>query len=229
MPGEVDQVETDTNAQVEQAPEAQTPAVEQKADAGAGIQKRIDELVAEQHEWRRRFESERQQNQELLAALVSNQTQSRQQDPYAGVELDPDDKRKIESVLAPTMKQIMQRQRQMEHLLVQSQAREVAAQYGDPRVTELASKLVATWAQRGLDGWTPADAADMALAQVIKQERQKGAGKKAPVRSEEPDVLTQQSRATAPRGRTRPQNFDNLSPEKQLEIWEAEGIDDLPF
>lgn len=232
MPGEVDQGTQDPIAQGQQTA-AETPETVVQDQQPNGVEKRIAELVAAQHEWQRKFQAQEEQNQQLMSLLLQQQQQgprAQPQDPYAGVELDPDDRKKIEAVISPQLKQLQEMQRQMQFQFELAQVQQAASVYGDPRITELSVRLLQDWRQKGFSGWTPADAVDHAMGLLAKTERAKRTGQGAPAEIP-PSVVTQQSLPATmrqPAGRLS-SNFDNLSTDQQIALLEKEGLDDLPL
>lgn len=215
---------------------AQTP-VQQPVEApqgSPGAEARIQELVAQMHETRRQAEAVQEQNRQLMLAMMQNQqTAQRPPDPYAGVEVDPDDRRRVEAVMAPMIRQMQETQRQMAEQVSRNQARQHAERaYGSPIVADLADKFAGEWQRKGLTGWTPEDAATYALGVAVDMERRKGGkgGATPPAPNftapKSPPLITQSSAPSAPS--RRPHNFDQLPEAKQLQILEDE-IGDLPL
>lgn len=205
-----------------------------------GIEKRIAELVAGQHEWQRRFEEERNQReqaQQMLATVFQQQQAQFQQqrpDPYAGIEVEPEERQKVEAVMNPFLQRMADQQRQMEAMLARQRARSYAERVvnNDPRVADLAERFVAEWSQKGYTGWAPEDATRYALGVLTEQERVKNAGQRPAPQNQPvapPPLLTQNAPPPVPEYRARrPANFDQLPAEKQMAILEQE-VGDLPL
>lgn len=204
-----------------------------------GVEKRIAELVAGQHEWQRRFEEERSQReqvQQMLATVVQQQQaqfQRQQPDPYAGVEIEPEERQKVEAVVNPYLRQMAEQQKQMEALIARQRARSYAERVvNDPKVADLAERFVAEWSQKGYTGWAPEDATRYALGVLTEQERQKNAGQRQVTQNQQtvpPPLLTQNAPPPIADYRSRrPANFEQLSADKQMAILEQE-VGDLPL
>lgn len=163
-------LENSPNAQGQQA-EAETPDVEGQSNESAGspqndgFQRRIDQLVGSKKQTEEQLAQERAQAQAKeseylrVIAQLSAQVPQAIRDAEPQVEVDPEERKRIEAVFGPRLKAMESYLAQVEAQTAVQQVRQQAqAQYGDPAIADEAAKLIATWKQKGFTGWTPDDA-----------------------------------------------------------------------
>jgi len=162
------------NAQgTEQAavPPQQTPSVPE------GIQKRFDELTANWRQTEAKLQEREQAFQQLqqhnaeLVSLVATLAPKATEPQAPAVDIDPDEKRKVEAVLSPQLKAMEQRLAALQAQLAESRFQQVAAQE-DPRVVAEAQKLLQVWQRNGYSGWTQEDAIVYARGKLAASDRQ---------------------------------------------------------
>lgn len=142
--------------------------------AGSGIQKRIDELVGKGKAEAERFAQESAAKDAQIAELVravAAQSQQRQTAPDPADDLDPEERRKFERLLAPMQAEFKQTLARIEAQASQQRVRAVAAQVGDPRIEARAEQLMGIWQRAGHTGWVPEDAVRYAAGEIALAER----------------------------------------------------------
>jgi hypothetical protein len=201
-----------------------------------GVQKRIDELVAQREQERRERSEERQMFQAqvtaLTAAVEANRHQQQtvtQQQP--AVEVDPAIAAQVQALMGPTLKQyeqtIRHQQQQLAEMQYQQQLNVVP-----PNVKTRADALLAEARRRGLQGWDYMDVLKMAAGEEVlagrwtpqqAQAALNGAGQPRDERGRfgaNAGAMTTQSAPPqhAPQNDALPQNFDSLHPAEQERI-----------
>ena len=142
-----------------------------KQDPFAGIQSRIDQLTAKYHESEARVQAKDEQINNLVQQLIARQSTPAEQDPYAGIEVDPQQRELLDRVLNNKLskfEQIIQRQDAMLRGMAAASQVEaaVAGKQVAPEVVAKAKQLVQAWNQSGLQGWKPEDALIYAAGQL---------------------------------------------------------------
>lgn len=223
--------ENQPSAQAEQtqAPAEPAPAINE------GIQKRIDQLVAEKAE-------EQRQKNELLAKVLELSARPAapapapapvpEVDPLAqfGERLDPSVQEAIRAQAAALKKQydaiLAQQQAQFTAQLSEMQVYQQAASSGVQIPDEVKSKAAAIARQHGT---SPDIALKLAYGEFAMEAQKKTAGVRGYVPPATP-VMT--SAAPAPqqnRGPARPAGFDDLDYRDQAKWLEANGFEDSPL
>lgn len=127
----------------------------------AGVEVRINQLVAEREEARRQMEALQTQAQQretqYLAMLERMSTQQAQAAQPAAPEIDPALAAAMQHYLKPMQEQFAQVQQQLYQQNAQM-AFQQRAQQEDPRVVQQAQTLLAQWKRDGKTGWNPEDA-----------------------------------------------------------------------
>jgi hypothetical protein len=150
----------------------------QETQQTTGVQKRIDELVAQRHQMERefnaKFEAMQAQNAELLRTLAATAQSQRAPEPPP-FEFEPEEKAKFDYIARQHMAPVQQYVAQLEAQLFGSQVHQAAARAGvsDPEVVAHAAKLAEGWARAGLmkSGVTTMDnAIDIALGMKARGE-----------------------------------------------------------
>lgn len=159
-------------------PGQNTPAIPES------IQKRFDELTANQREAERRYQDAMALNQQLLARVAAPPPPVAQQGPSAPVITLPEG---TDPALAQAFKAqqdyfaqaLAQQAKSFEQTvqtsmggvrMTQEQMRvQQAAQGEDPAVAQLAQKLYQDWTQKGHTGWNPEDAITHAKGMLAAQ------------------------------------------------------------
>lgn len=219
--------ENDPTAQGQQAAaETQNGESNQQAQVSPGVQARIDELVRKQHEMESRFSAELRAKDEFIQNLMIQTAgggQGGQQQP--AVDIDPDLQKQIEAVTQPYIKRLEQVMQRVESGLGQQQIR-AFGNGEDPRVVQRAEALLVGWRKAGLQ-FSPEDALTFARGEIAKADASKNnqsRNARGQFNALSESVITHQGGQTqnpAPRGNDAlPQDFDSLSPSKQLEILE---------
>jgi hypothetical protein len=133
----------------------------QEAQQPAGVEVRINQLVAEREEARRQMEALQSQAQQreaqYLAMLERMSTQQAQAAQPAAPEIDP----ALAAAMAHYMKPLQDQFAQVQHQLYQQNAQmqfQQRASQEDPRVVQKAQELLSQWKQTGKTGWNPEDA-----------------------------------------------------------------------
>lgn len=212
--------------------EAVIPPTDQQAQGAPatqqfeGIQKRIDELTA-------KFRGEQEANQHLLAqnqelmrtiAQIAEKNIAATYEAAPQVEVDPEDRRKVEAVFTPYMRKLESMVQQLSSQVASSQVASVA-QGEDPRVVQRAQELMRGWRSAGKQGWEPQDAVIYARGEVAtldatkaakaRDERGRFAGQAPPLQGTgAPPPITQ------PQTGALPANFDSLDIDRQLDLLE---------
>ena len=217
-----------------QAEQAQAPSQPEAPAVNEGIQKRIDQLVAE------RAESERQKNELLARVLELSAKQSAptpvapvpEVDPLAqyGDRLDPSVQEAIRAQAAAIKRQydgiIAAQQAQFSAQLSEMQVYTQAAQSGVQIPDEVKAKAAGIARQHGT---SPDIALKLAYGEFALEAPRKTAGVRGYVPPTTP-VMT--SAAPAPqqsRGPARPAGFDDLDFRDQAKWLETNGFDDSPL
>jgi hypothetical protein len=147
----------DVQQEVNQTEPAAQPPTQPAPNPHEGFQARINEVVAEKHEYRRRAEQLEQQVMQLMATVATQQ-----QRPEPEVEFnDPDAAKAFNAMQQRMAAQLEQMQRKFDAQLQQVQFQQVGQQFApnvDPVVQQRAAQIWQTWQQRGLQGYTPEDA-----------------------------------------------------------------------
>lgn len=218
-----------------QAEQAQTPSQPEAPAVNEGIQKRIDQLVAE------RAESERQKNELLARVLELSAKQSApapapapvpEVDPLAqySERLDPSVQEAIRAQAAAIKRQydgiIAAQQAQFSAQLSEMQVYTQAAQSGVQIPDEVKAKAAGIARQHGT---SPDIALKLAYGEFALEAQRKTAGVRGYVPPATP-VMT--SAAPAPQqrqGPARPAGFDDLDFRDQAKWLETNGFDDSPL
>lgn len=196
----------------------------------SGIEKRMGELTARWKSAAEESAAKDAQIAQLVQALASREERVAQ--PEVQMDIDPDDRRKMESVISPAMKRLEQQYAQLERRLQTQQVQHVVSKVKDPRVAQRALQLEAQWAQRGLPGWTAEDAVRYAAGEIALADQEAG-GQAALERDRfnrgGSPVLAGHANPPAPRNQnTRPANLESKSLEEQIAFYEK-SIGDEPF
>ena len=218
-----------------QAEQVQTPSQPEAPAVNEGIQKRIDQLVAE------RAESERQKNELLARVLELSAKQSApapapapvpEVDPLAqyGDRLDPSVQEAIRAQAAAIKRQydaiLTQQQAQFRAEMSEMQVYTQAAQSGVQIPDEVKAKAAGIARQHGT---SPDIALKLAYGEFALEAQRKTAGVRGYVPPATP-VMT--SAAPAPQqrhGPARPAGFDDLDFRDQAKWLETNGFDDSPL
>lgn len=218
-----------------QAEQAQTPSQPEAPAVNEGIQKRIDQLVAE------RAESERQKNELLARVLELSAKQSApapapapvpEVDPLAqySERLDPSVQEAIRAQAAAIKRQydaiLTQQQAQFRAEMSEMQVYTQAAQSGVQIPDEVKAKAAGIARQHGT---SPDIALKLAYGEFALEAQRKTAGVRGYVPPATP-VMT--SAAPAPQqrqGPARPAGFDDLDFRDQAKWLETNGFDDSPL
>lgn len=204
-----------------------------KQDPFAGVQKRIDELVAQRHEDQRRYQemlSEKdQQVNQLMQAILSQQSNGQQAQQQ--VQVDPEIAAQVDAVVRPMKQQFEQQLAQANQVISRMAWQQEAAQYPQ-EVQKRASELMQQWNRERKTGWAMNDALIMASYQlgVPPPSLQKGQQTRAANGQFASTVLTENAAPpqVAPQTRKIPANIDSLPLEKQVEIYNS-VLGDEPF
>lgn len=233
----------DPNAQGQQtqAGTAADQTVTQSQESGsAGVEKRIADLTYRFHEAERkaeeqaqRFEQERQQYMTMIAnqVLVPQQPQTQMPD------MDPDERRKFEALIAPLNQKLAQMEKAHQAQSVYTAALQKQV---PPDVAQIAANVAADWQKRGVSGWNYDDAIQHAELLKWKQEQKNAQVQTQATQNmrqnfnQAPPVMTQGGTVpnTAPQQKPalRGPEFDRLSPDQQeLLLWQAFGNSDIPI
>lgn len=150
-----------------------------QGEAG-GLQKRIDELVAQGKQFQDMYQKERENSQLLMASLTelsAKQIQATQTQPAEQVQVEPDEAAKIRAVMNPYLEEIRSMARGVAQQVGQQQFAQTAQNpvYQDQRVRQRAQELMNAWQSRKLSGWTPDDAFKYAFGEVASADAVKAA------------------------------------------------------
>lgn len=198
----------------------------QQAKQFEGFEKRINELTA-------RFRGAEEviaQKDAQLSEMVRTMSEMamRQQQPVQAeppVEIDPEERRKLEAILTPYQRRMEQMMANLEQQVAVREVQTVASQYGDDRLQNRAVQLMESWRKQGFSGWQPRDAVRYAAGELYEAEKLKaaqGQGEQQRFNQLSNNVITGQSAPPAPiaSNGALPANFDSLPNDKQLEILE---------
>lgn len=218
------------------------PVENQQSSEGSGqngIQKRIDELTARFHEANARAEAMAQANAQLIAAQVQRQPQVAPVVDEAEAEMQkleqysPEVAQSIRKALAAVearvSKQVGATQAVLRAQAASRDLEQLAQSKGikDSRVTARAQALLQDWQAKGLQ-FNAADAMTFAAGEfsMNPQQPRQVDGKFAPLDS----VVTAQGTPPVPRPKTsKPQNFESLPVDQQIQWFEASGLGDKEF
>lgn len=122
-----------------------------QAPSADGVQKRIDELVARDHQRNAEFEQMKQLNAELIGAFAATRTQQPvNQEP--AIEYDPEVKRQIQSMLEPLQRQFAEVVGTLQGQLGQVRANSKFATMPNvtPQLADRAAEIYAGFVKTGL-------------------------------------------------------------------------------
>lgn len=195
----------------------------------AGFQKRINELTAKRHAAEDRAQEAERRYQELMLQTMQQIAAPRHEAPQAPqVDIDPDLRKALDAYVGP-MKQ------NFEAEIRAAQARAAAAemravmQSVPPQIAKRAQEVWANWQARGLDrtaGVTPEQAVTWAKGEAFDALQTQPAPQQRPQWNPAPPNGAPQSLVPPPSnssngaGPALPANYDDMSPEKQLEFLE---------
>jgi len=222
---------TDPTAQGQQTPadngdNSSAGEGQQAQQQFAGFEKRINELTAK---FRGAEESIAQKDAQLSEMVRTvSELAMRQQAPVAAeppVEIDPEERRRLEAILTPYQKRMEQMMANLESQVAVREVQTVAAQFGDERLQSRALQLMDAWKKQGFTGWQPRDAVRYAAGELYEADKLKSAsGQNEQQRFNQlgNNMLTGQSAppASIASNGALPTNFDSLPNDKQLEILE---------
>lgn len=224
-----------------QATETDSPPQQTEGNQGEGIQKRINELTAKLYEQQARADAYAAQLAQQAALQVQQpQVATPQVDEVEAAlsgldQINPEVgqtmKAVLKSIQAKTEAQVKALQAQFQAQADVGKVTSVATQFGvqDPAIVRRAQELIASWRSNGLQ-FGADDALRFAAGELAlqpKQQPRQTDGRYAPVDA----VMTSPGAPPAPRSakRSLPNNFSSLSPEKQIELLDANGVGDIPL
>lgn len=197
-----------------------------------------------------------EQNQQLMQALLQRQQEVKATQPDPLAQLPEETRQVFDAVLSPLKQQLEEQKRMLEQARLATGAQAemmqldalLANQKAPPQLAMMAKQQLMTFRQRGLDPRTASvqDALRLAWGDYAMQLANNGGQPPAPqyqqpqyqqapqygYQSQPPPPMyghgapppVQQSRA-----KPLPQNFEELSPDEQLALLDANGVGDVPF
>lgn len=227
-----------TEGATAQAPEGQNEV--QGAPESSGLQKRIDELVAQRHKAEAEAQAQRDLNSQLLERMRSLETgvqHAPQEEALPDMsELGEAGNTVAKYVQALTKKletSFAERTRALEAQMAAAQvASYVNPQRDPPQVVARAQALISGWRQRGLT-FGPEDALTFARGEAAAQGGY-GVPPQAPARTPGYAANAQLGGgnpvpSVAPKAPALPRNFDMMTPDQQVAILQKVGLDDIPL
>lgn len=147
---------------------AQTPD-QVVANPFDGIQKRIDQLVAANHDKDRQLQEAMAMNQQILLSMSQRQNEAPVQ-VAPPVDIDPEQKKILDAYFAPHMQAIKQQQAQIAAQSADGRMTQLVAGQ-DPRVAQRAHQIWADVKARGqhLNGFDPNQAVILAKGELMDQ------------------------------------------------------------
>lgn len=224
-----------SSAQTEQTQNAEQPVQAQPPAANEGVQKRIDQLVAE------RAESERQKNELLAKVLELSARQSApapapapvpQVDPLAqfGDRLDPSVQEAIRAATGALKQQydgiLAQQAAQFSAQMNGMQVFQHAAQVGIDIPNDVKAKAAEIARQHGT---SPEIALKLAYGEFAMDAQKKTASVRGYTPPATPVMTNAAPAPTQYRGPARPAGFDTLDPRDQAKWLETNGFEDDPI
>lgn len=227
----------DPNGQGQQQPAVTADGQGSGNGAGApgqeGIQKRIDELVAQGKQYQEMLQKERENSQLLMASLTelsSRQITATQPNAELQVQVEPDEAAKIRAVMNPYLEEIRTMARSVAQQVGRQQFDQTAANpvYQDNRVRQRAQELMGAWQSRKLSGWTPEDAFKYAFGEVAAQDAMKAAASRGAANGYNSQSQVIPGGNGAPQLEVNsaiPSDINAWPLEKQLDFWEKRSGD----
>jgi chromosome segregation ATPase len=198
------------------------PAQQPDNSQAEGIQKRINELVAERNEARGTITAMQQQITSMNEMFLrQSQAPAQVQQQVPAVDVDPQIAAQVQALMGPTLKQYEQTIQQQQATLNRIQY-ENELQKVPEAIRARAQQLQQQWTAARHTGWTMQDAIRYAAGeaamngQFVTQPRDS----RGQFNSMANSVMGQTSAppTTTPPSNELPSNFDDLQPDKQIEL-----------
>lgn len=219
---------------IAQGPEAGAAQPDNKSEnALPGVQARIDELTAKFRQAEDQLAAKDAQITAILASIASGQgSRNAAQEPaQPPVEIDPDEQKKLDYLLAQRMGPLQAMIERLERTQVAQQFQQYEQQV-PPEVLKRSQELQLAWARSGKQGWVPQDALTYAYGEYNLKAAQTGQARQAQHQyNQAASNVTMQSSAPpasqASQSRL-PKNIDSLPLQQRLALYEQHAAD-LPW
>lgn len=187
-----------------------------------GVEKRINELTAQRYEAQRRAEQAEAREQAYLAQMAELMAQRNVQQAEPAVQVDPEQKRAFEAMMAPMKREFENAIRELQKLQGLSQIRQ-AQNVTDP-VQRRAEEIIAQYAKQNyrID---PEMALDLAAGQIARQQMAEQNAAKAAGRAfngSGAPILTTQSMPNLGSTESKRPDLDKMTLQERLQYWDSQ-------